>query len=50
MKYQMTDYQLYSRVLRLSHTVHPSMSDHDVVQMDNIVKEVVLPDSKLVWC
>jgi hypothetical protein len=46
----MKNYQLYARILRLSHLLSPAMSASHVAEMDRIVTEFVIVDPQLVWC
>jgi len=45
----MTNYMLYARVLRLTHLM-PICLGADGSDLNQIVREVILTDTTLVWC
>lgn len=42
-------YQVYARILRLTHLMHPCLAA-DGSDLNDIVREVIVPDRTLVWC
>jgi len=45
----MKNYQLYARILRLTHLMDPC-AGADGGDLNKIVVAVILPDAALVWC
>lgn len=43
------NYQLYTRILRLTHLLDPCRGA-DGSDLNDIVRVVILPDTALVWC
>lgn len=45
----MKHYQLYARILRLTHLLNPCLGA-DGSDLNDIVRDVVMTDRSLVWC
>lgn len=45
----MRNYQLYARILRLTHLLDPCLGA-DGSDLNDVVRDVIMPDHDLVWC
>jgi hypothetical protein len=45
----MINYWLYARILRLTHIMNPCLAA-DGKDLNQIVRDVIVPDRTLVWC
>jgi hypothetical protein len=43
------NYWLYARILRLTHLMSPCLGA-DGSDLNDIVRDVIVPDAQLVWC